>query len=217
MKVYIIHHAPLVERRVILESELKRVGLDDVEWVTTFPPEHPLIQKVRDLTGTRIPNGYISINLKHYDAMSRMVRDNIPEALIFEDDVIFSEFFDVSKIPREFSYVKLGKGVDDMGLTLGDKPIIIGNNGGAEACYMKRLFARDFIENIDIMWTIETEEHAYLFNNQIPLVCVPMCYQKFISSVSEPKDYGITWVQYIRNYSTSKKFSFGKLKNMFDI
>ena len=210
MKTYIIHHPTLTERRANLEAELKRVGLVDVEWVTSFPPDHPVIQKVKDMTGTKISNGYISGSLKHYDALSRMVRDNIKEALVLEDDVIFSKFFNVTKIPREFPYVKLGKGVDDMRIELGDKPILIGNNAGLEAYYVKRLFAKDFIDNLDILWTIDTEQHAYLVDNGIPLVCVPMCYQNFITSVSDTRDYGISWIQYIKNYATSQKVSFNK-------
>lgn len=211
MKVYVLHYDKLTDRRERLEKILKEKGLDkDCEWIIEYPKEHPLIQKIIDITGTRIPRGYISTNMKHYEAMYRMIRDDVKEAIIFEDDVIFSEYWDISKIPREFPYVKLGKGVPDMGIPSGDKPLCIGNNGGAEAYYVKRLFARDFLENIDVCWGIEIEQHAYMLQSGIPLICVPMCTQDFgTTSVTEPKDYGMTWIQYIQEYyPKSKKLSF---------
>lgn len=210
MKVYIVHYDKLTERRVSLEQALKQRGLDgDVEWVTEYPKEHGVVDKILRITPTKLSRGYISTNLKHYEALYRMCRDNVPEALIFEDDVKFSDYWDVSKIPREFSYVKLGVGVPDMGLKPGNTPLCIGNNAGAEAYYVKRMFARDFLENIDVCWTIETEQHAYMIQNSIPLICVPMCSQDFVTSVNENKDYGISWIEYVRDaYPNSRKLCF---------
>lgn len=208
MKIYVVHHEHNVERRQRLEKELKRLGLNDVEWVTSYPPTDKTIDMVRNLTGTKIPNGYISTNLKHYDALHRMVTENIQEAIIFEDDVEFSKFFDISKIPRGYPYIKLGNGVPDMNCENSNQLCILYNNAGAEAYYVTRMFARDFLENIDLLWTVETEQHAYLHNNNLNLYCVPMCFQKFETSVFEPKDYGKTWIEYIQDYKNSKKISY---------
>jgi GR25 family glycosyltransferase involved in LPS biosynthesis len=218
MKVYIIHYDKLIHRRLKLEEQLKKYNLTDVEWITEYPKEHPIINKLRFLTDTKIPNGYISNSLKHYEAFRRMCEYNINEAIILEDDVIFSTYWDISKIPREFPYVKLGKGTLDMGIELGNSPRLIGNNGGSEAYYVKRMFARDFIENIDVGWTIDIEQHAYMIHNSIPLLCVPMCSQEYSTSVEGNKDYGMTWIQYIQEYyPKSKKISFTSLVQSNDV
>ena len=210
MKVYVLHCDRLTERRRLLEIQLAKHSLDrDVEWITDFPKEHPLVQEWKEKTGTRIPDGYISLSLKHYEAYTRMVRDGIPEAILFEDDVIISDYFDIEKIPRECPFVKLGKGVPDMYIPLGNTPMVIGNNGGSEACYMRREFAEDFLKNLNMMWTIDIEQHGYLIHKRIPLVCVPMCTQDFgATSVHESKDYGMTWIEYIQKWDTFPKFKY---------
>ncbi len=210
MKYYVIHDPVLVDRRKKLEEQFKKFDIHDVEWVTTFPKED--LKKLGEVSGTYMPLGYLSCNMKHYDAMNRMVHDNVPEAIIFEDDVIITEFFNENKIPREFPYVKLGRGPPDAALPLGKSQVIIGNNGGFEAYYVKRMFVRDFLNNLDLGWTVDVETHAYLFSCGIPLICVPMCYQEYKTSVHENKQYPITWKQYIMNYQTSSKKSFDEWK-----
>lgn len=210
MKYYVIHDPSLTDRKKNLEKEFKKFDIHSVEWITTFPKED--LKKIKEVSGTYMPLGYVSCNMKHYDAMNRMVRDNVPEAIIFEDDVIISDFFNENKIPREIPYVKLGKGPPDVELPIGNSPIIFGNNGGSEAYYVKRMFARDFLNNLDLGWTIDVEIHAYLISCGIPLICVPMCYQEYKTSVNEDKKYPITWQQYMTNYQTSPKRSFDEWK-----
>jgi hypothetical protein len=202
MKTYIVHCDTLTERRKHIES----LELGDVEWVTDFPIDHPLVQKVKKITP--LPNGYISNSLKHYEVCRRMCADGIEEALVFEDDVILSEFFDVYKIPRECPYVKLGNGTPDMCIPLGNTPLVITNNAGTEAYYMKRCFAKDFINNITLGWTIDTEQHAYMFHNRIPLVCVPMCTQTYETSFTSESWQKGTWCEYIQAWPFIKKISF---------
>jgi hypothetical protein len=198
-----------------MEKMIADHGFDDVEWITDYKIDDQIIDKVVAMTNTHMVPGYISLSLKHYEAFFRMARDNIREAIIFEDDVILSDFWDISKIPRQFPYVKLGKGVPDMNVQLGNTPMIVGNNGGSEAYYVKCMFARDFIENVDLGWTIDIEQHAYLFHNNIPLICVPMCSQEFNTTVQGEKKYSMTWEEYVNvYYKTSQKFSFTQLTHL---
>ena len=204
MKYYVVHNDKLTERK-------KRLNIPNAEWVTTFP-----VEEVGNLTKiTHVPVGYISGSMKHYDIMDRMIRDDVKEAIVFEDDVIITEFFNPDKIPRQFPFVKLGKGTPDMGIQLGDTPIIIGNNAGAEAFYVTQDFAREFIKNIDLQWTIDIEQHAFLISRGIPLVCVPMCYQEFDTSFNT-KTYEppYSWQEYVRRYQTSEKMTFEYLKKL---
>ena len=215
MKIYIIHDDRLSARRMNMEKMISDHGFDDVEWITDYKIDDQIIDKVVAMTKTPMVRGYVSGSLKHYEAMFRIARDNVREAIIFEDDVILSKFWDISKIPRQFPYVKLGKGTPDMNVKLDDTPISIGNNGGLEAYYVKCMFARDFIENLDLGWTIDIEQHAYLFHNNIPLICVPMCLQEYHTTVHGEKKYSMRWDEYIKDYyKTSPKFSFRKLKEV---
>ncbi len=209
MKVYVMHCEDLVDRRRALEVELRKHNLTDVEWITCFPKNESHVQEWKRKTGTKIPDGYISLSLKHYEACRRMCQADIHEAIVFEDDVILSEYFDIDKIPRNHIYVKLGKGVPDMNISLGNVPICIGNNGGSEAYYIRQEFARDFLNNINMMWSIDIEHHGYLIHKGIPLICVPMCTQDFdATSVHDNKDYGMNWIEYIQRWDTFPKYKY---------
>jgi hypothetical protein len=203
MKIYVIHCDTLTERKKNFSIQ------GDIEWVTDFPIGHPIIQRAKDITGTSLPDGYISGSLKHYEVCRRMCANDIEEAVVFEDDVIPSEFFDMSKIPRHYPYVKLGNGTPDMHIPLGDNHLLITNNAGAEAYYIKKCFAQDFIENITLGWTIDTEQHAFLVYTGIPLICVPMCTQKYETSFTYSEPWSKeTWQEYIMKWPIMKKFSF---------
>jgi hypothetical protein len=211
MKHYIIHHPGNVERRVKLEEHLKEKGITNVEWVTTFSKEEVApLKSINNYT----PLGYISCNMKHHDALDRMIKDGIQEAIIFEDDVVISDIYDESKIPRNFPYVKLGRGANDMLIELSTEPRIIGNNGGAEACYVTIDFARFYNSNISLKWTIETEQHAFLLMYKIPLVCVPMCWQPYECAVHEDMNYPLSWMDFITEYPSYKKYTYKELKDM---
>ena len=146
--------------------------------------------------------------------MPRMIKDGIQEAIIFEDDVVISDIYDESKIPRNFPYVKLGRGANDMLIELSTEPRIIGNNGGAEACYVTIDFARFYNSNISLKWTIETEQHAFLLMYKIPLVCVPMCWQPYECAVHEDMNYPLSWMDFITEYPSYKKYTYKELKDM---
>lgn len=207
MKYYIAHNDKLVERK----KHIEQYNLQNVEWVTSYP-----IEELQNLTKiTHLPLGYISCNMKHYEAMSRMIKDDVKEAIIFEDDVIITEFFNPEKIPKQFPFVKLGKGTPDMNIQIGDNPIQIFNNGGSEAYYIKQEFAREFLKNIDLKWTIDIEEHAFLISRGIPLVCVPMCYQEFETSFNKNAyEPPYSWQEYIQKYQTSNKMTFEQVKKL---
>lgn len=210
IKIYVMHCDELIDRRKRLESEFKRLGLTNVEWITSFPKDDPIIEECRVKTGTKISKEYISLSLKHYEACRRMCEENIEEAIVFEDDVIFSSYFDISKIPRDTPYVKLGKCTPDMNIEFSHDKMTILNNGGTEAYYMRIEFAKNFIENINLMNTIDIEQHGYLIYNDIPLICVPMCTQDFSMTTIpiEKRDFGIEWKDYIYKWDKCKKFKF---------
>lgn len=212
MKYYIIHDDRLVERRKNIEKQLERIGATDVEWVTTFPVEQvKILGKI-----SPIPLGYISCSMKHYDALNRMIENNVPEAIIFEDDVIISDLFDTEKIPRLHPYVKLGRGL--MEFYDNSKVYSMKNNTGTEAYFVNQNFARAFLSCIDLGWAVDIEHYSFLFFNYfLSIPCIPMCSQIFTTtSITESKSYfeENDWKTYIFNKHKTRKWSF---KTLVDI
>ena len=89
MKYYIVHYSKNTERRVEMEKQLESIGATDVEWITEYDKEDEFISKIKEKTGSPLTPAEISCSVKHFEAMRRMVRDNIEEAIILEDDVVF--------------------------------------------------------------------------------------------------------------------------------
>jgi hypothetical protein len=208
MKHYIIHNDKEVERKKLLEAQLEKFGIQDVEWVTTFPKEDlEYLKRINSYT----PLGHLSCNMKHYDAMNRMVTEGIKEAIVFEDDVILSDLYDETKIPREYSYIKLGRGPPDSLLEPSQEPRIVHNNGGNEAYFVSLNFAKKFQKSL--MWTMDIEQQAFLVHIGAPIVCVPMCFQKYETSIHESRDSEISWIDFIHRYPSYKKYTFEELKD----
>ena len=204
MRHYIIHNSKEKERREKLEKQLDEFNITDVEWVTSFPVEE--LGNLSTLESYK-PLSQMSCDMKHMDALNRMVKEGLEEAIIFENDVIFSDLYDETKIPK-VPYVKLGRGPPDIQLKFSQEPTVFDNNGGNEAYYVNLRFASTFKPSMK--WTMDIEQQAFLFMKGIPLTCVPMCYQEYISThtVSTPP---INWMEFIINFPSYEKYSFDEL------
>ncbi len=177
MRYFVVHHPVLTERRARLEEQFEKFGIkdEDVEWVTSFPPDEA--RKIKEYTQTPLPVSYVSGNMKHYSILQKMVRENIPEAIIFEDDVILMDHFDPEKIPREYAYVKL-EAQAELG-NLEPKPYFVLNNGGVAGYYVRKEFAEVFVKNINMQHAMDLEIQNVLYHHfECPgVVIFPMCYQ----------------------------------------
>jgi hypothetical protein len=198
MKYYIIHNDALVERRTALQAQLDKFGIseDDVEWVTTFPVSHTLVSQIKDEIGAVLPLGYISCSLKHYDALNRMINKGVPEAIIFEDDVIISDFYDEEKIPK-YPYVKLGQGPPDCIVPLGSPLCKIPNPGGSEAYYVTIDFATEYLKNISFAINVDLEQYMFMRRIKMEPLCLSMCRQEFSHSFdTDIVDYKSRSIEY---------------------
>jgi hypothetical protein len=204
MRHYIIHNSKEKERKEKLEKQLDEFNITDVEWVTTFPIEE--IGNLSTLESYK-PLSQMSCDMKHMDALDRMVKEGLEEAIIFENDVIFSDLYDEVKIPKA-PYVKLGRGPPDALLPFSQIPRVVHNNGGNEGYYVNLEFASTFKPSMK--WTMDIEQQAFLMMQNIPLVCVPMCYQEYVSThtfLTPP----ITWIDFLHNFPSYEKYSFDRL------
>lgn len=203
MKFFVIHHPALTERRKRVEEQLERLGIS-AEWITDYPACE--LQGVKEHTKSPLPLGYISCSMKHYKVLQKMVDEDIPDAVIFEDDVIFSEHFDVSKIPTGIPYVKLSKPPPDSHphpIECSSKMYWELNNGGAEAYYVTKHFAETHLnKNLSLRATMDTEIHNTLtvYYNSSMFPCVPMCHSEGSpTSVTknDEQDDDIHWTTHI--------------------
>ena len=210
MKHYIIHCEAYVERREKMEAQLEKFNIQDVEWVTTFPREQlgPL-QHINPYMSL----GYFSNNMKYYDVFNRMVAEQVPEAIIFEDDAILWDLYDETKIPK-IPYVRLGLGLFKDIESCSHNPKIVLNNGGSEACYITLEFADAYLKNgISLKWMIDIEHQAFLVMYRYHIICVPMCWQLFEGGIIDNKKNPMTWTEFIDKYPSFKKYSFQELKD----
>lgn len=209
MKYYVIHYSPLVDRRKKLEKQFEERGITNVEWIIDFSndtdrniDEH--LRKIKKFTSSLLPLGCISLNMKSYTIFKKMVDENVPHAIVFEDDSVFTEHWDISKIPMDLHYVKLCKPVGDSFCTCDGTPFVCMNNGFSQAYYLTKHFAEFSLKNIELRKTIDIEIHKTLikFYNTFNFLCYPMVIEDVCeSSHSPPTHDKEPWIEYIQNFS----------------
>lgn len=202
MKYFVVHHPVLVDRRKKLEKQFNDYGISncDVEWVTDFPGNQ--MHKIKEITKSPLQLGYISCSMKYYTVFKKMIDENIPHAIVFEDDVIFTEYFDTSKIPLDIPYVKLCRPLGDSFCTSNGEPFVCYNNGCCEAYYLTKEFAEVCLKNIHLHRTFDLECHNTLirYYNAPGFLCIPMCYQDSPTTINHEKvEYSEHWTEYVSN------------------
>ena len=224
MKYYIVHYSKNTERRVEMEKQLESIGATDVEWITEYDKEDEFISKIKDKTGTPLRPAEISCSVKHYEAMRRMVKDNIDEAIILEDDVIFHPEFKGAKTYHPCGFLRLGLGV---GVLEQNKPppstkiYISANPGGSEAQWVSLPFATAAIQNINFDYSIDHVHYALLhsFTGE-KLRCMNICYQtSLMSSSLDEMRKALDWDAYkefCMKFRSLKRYTWDNLVTLCD-
>jgi hypothetical protein len=179
MKHFVVHDPKLVHRREFLEKHLQDRGVTDVEWVTGFNSDSKLVKWLHQRTQTPMALGYLSCTVKHYIILSEMVRQNIPEAVIFEDDVVLHKNYSQFVPIPDMKFIKLGIGVN-WHLNPGLNPVQTLNYGCSEAQYVTLDFARELLNNLNFGHCVDIVYWAYLHHIRHPLVTVPLAHQTSI-------------------------------------
>jgi hypothetical protein len=145
-----INPSPSVQQALLKQFDAR--GIRDVTWVEGFNKDDHFTKWVKSRTRSPMPLGQVAVAIKHYWIMRDIVDNGIPEAIVFEDDVVIDPEFDkIMKFPRELGLVRLGAGV--LILEENDvKPSALkimqtSNPGGCEAYWVTNDFARDFSDN----------------------------------------------------------------------
>ena len=82
MKTYICHHAPLIDRKIILSAQLKKCGMEDAEWVERYPNVNDDYQEI-----------LVSVQRKYAYSLVDGIGRGDPYFLILEDDVDLPDNF----------------------------------------------------------------------------------------------------------------------------
>jgi len=179
MKHFVVHDPKLVHRREFLEKHLEERGVTDVEWVTGFNSDSKLVKWLHQRTQTPMALGYLSCTVKHYIVLSEIVRQNIYEAVILEDDVVLHKDYSQFVPPVGAKFIKLGIGVN-WHLNPGLTPVQTPNYGCSEAQYVTRDMAQYILNNLNFGHCVDIVYWAILNHTKHPLVTVPLAHQTSI-------------------------------------
>jgi len=176
MKFFVIHHPKLTERKEHVLKRLEDFQVTDVEWVEHLNADSDFIKWIKNWTNSPLAHGHISCTIKYFWVFDQMVKRDIHEAIIIEDDVVFHDSFKDFVPHKDLKFIKLGIGVN-WPLAPSAKPTIVGNYGGTEAQYVTIDFANEMLRNFTLDQTIDIVFWAHLYNTRYPLWCVPVCHQ----------------------------------------
>jgi len=87
VQIYILHHAPLVERKKFFEEQLLLNNLTGI-WIEDYTPE-----TISPPTNSKITKTEYSLYLKHKHALNHQITNNLKYGLIFEDDALLGDNF----------------------------------------------------------------------------------------------------------------------------
>lgn len=225
MKYYVIHYPKRPERKKSLIQQFSDhdISMDDVTWVEGLNKDDHFTKWVKMKTKSPQPLGHMSSAVKQYWIMCDIVEKNIPEAIIFEDDVVIDPEFDkldISTFPRDIGLLRLGAGVHilDPYFRQNIKPdahqtIAINNPGGCEAFWVTLEFAKNYSSMANFEYTCDMAQHGFLLTHGKPLLLRYVCHQTSIgggdSTTGEecPGD----WRAYVTGFNKLEHISFQKL------
>ena len=215
MKKYVVHYTK-GSGREYLESIIP-----DAQFITQFDKEDPFVSWVKTYTQTSVCMPYLSCNIKHIEAMKHMIDNDIKEAFIFEDDVVFiddwkNKFMNCKNAYfKDADFIKLGNLHE---LSFNQAPLMVGNNGGSEGQYVTLKFAKELLNKINMEMGIDIMYHGLLGGENIP--CIPVCAQTSIITRGDMDMLQMEtlpeWRQYIHTYHRRSLFKYEDLLKEYE-
>jgi hypothetical protein len=220
MKYFVIHYPKKPGRKTLLIRQFEKFGIDlnDVTWIEGLNKDDHFISWMKKRTASPMPLGQISSSVKQYTIMQKIVDENIPEAIIFEDDVIIHpEFADVD--PRiECGFLRLGIGVGilepNCPKASATETYVIQNPGGCEAFWVSNDFAKSFMSKANFDYSIDMTQMGHLHHVLgHPMFCRYVCHQTSLGNSSDSSTGACpgNWQEYCRNYLKYKTYDFPML------
>ena len=228
MKYYVIHYPKRPERKesLIRQFSERNISLDDVTWVEGFNIDDPFTSWVKAKTNSPMPLGQMSCSVKHYWIMNDIIEKDIPEAIIFEDDVIIDPEFDkldMTTFPRDIGLLRLGAGVHvlDPYFQKNVKPdaqrtLSINNAGGSEAFWVTKSFAESYSAVSNFDYSIDMTHHGHLMKQGKPLLLRYVCHQTSLGGGdSTTGECTGDWKSYVINFGKLTHWSFQDIINEY--
>ena len=177
MRLY-VKHCPVSapERHIFLEEHLKSRGFTDVVWITGYSKTHPFVMWLHNRLGN--------------------------EAIFCDDDAVFiKEWKDKLQIPIGIPFLNICVGTNFEILPDG-KLRNLRNNGGCEAAWMTKDFARILLQNVDGRSASDQVTFGILISLDLPLLCSPVAQQ---TSILNPKTSTLNltqtnWREFLTNF-----------------
>jgi hypothetical protein len=222
MKYYVIHYPKRPERKESLLKQFaeRNISLGDVTWVEGFNKDDHFTKWVKFKTKSPMPLGQMASAVKQYWIMRDIVDNDIPEAIIFEDDVVIDpEFVKLTPLRGlHTGLLRLGAGVHAIEPQWPHKPSAnilhtITNPGGCEAFWVTKEFAEEYANEANFDYSIDMAQHGFLKSRNLPLLMIYVCHQTSIGEGGDsttgpcPGD----WMEYVRNFGTLTTYKFQDL------
>ena len=225
VRLYVTHSEEWSpERRPILEQNLKSRGFTDVVWVTSYPATHPFVKWLYVRTGKHLNTSRISGLVKHLEAMRMFTEDPAfgPQdgAMFCDNDALFIKDWQkgIDKIPKGFPYVNLSVGVNFHFLPDGQPREIMENNGGSEAYWLTKDFAKFALQHVDARMG---GDHVFCGMMKLlgyPVMCIPIAQQTSIitdnrsAKIEEETIPFDDWKHFVHNFKPTG-LSYEALRN----
>ena len=213
MRLY-VKHCPIAcpDRRRVLEEYLTARGFTDVKWVTKYPVSHPFVQWLHARLGKHLSPSCISGLVKHLEACLDLVNDpTVDSAILCDDDVVFlKDWKEKLQIPQGAPFVNVSVGVNYQVYPDGQLRQL-NNNGGCEAVWMTKEFARVVLRNVDARAGIDHVYFALVRALGFPLLCSPIAQQtssleprKSSLEISEKYQPPRPWYEYVSDFKPTR-------------
>lgn len=110
---FVVHYTKNSDRKERLEKEFQKYEIKDVRWVDEYDRENlgelkNLYQYNRKFSKKPINSGEISLTVKHYMALKKIIEEKFEVAVIMEDNITFTD--DIKKLVSE--YLEEAKNLD---------------------------------------------------------------------------------------------------------
>ena len=204
------------------EVLLREPRLKDATWITDYDREEFICDFFQHYTKSPLCKSYMSLQLKHFFALKDMVDNNIDQAILFEDDVVFRkgwyEDFQNLTIPDGIDYISLG---NFKCIPYEKKLIQFLNNGGTEATWVTKKYAKGFLENCTFVTGLDTSAYGYLTSIGKPLMYFPACNQtSLLEQTGFDEHQQVTplpdWRDVVSNYRRFPLFNFFECVKEFE-
>jgi len=102
---FVVHYTKNKDRRERLEKEFEKYEIKDVRWIDNYDRENlgemvKLYQFNPRFERKKINPGQISLTVKHYYALKKIIEEKIEIAVIMEDNVTFKD--NIKKLVNEY-------------------------------------------------------------------------------------------------------------------